>query len=167
MNWGKGKAILQERKKLMLYQGALYHHHTLAGELEEVLQCVVPMVHWLAAMNRYHWDAGHQGQQWILYLLQDCFWCSSMAMQWQKAIRNCEWCIQHEGTWAKAPMQPIIAIGPLELLHMDFTSIEMTMELDQPPNMVSILVFCDHFMKHIMAFVTPNQTAKTVAKFLW
>ena len=41
------------------------------------------------------------------------------------------------------------------------------MELDQPPNVVSILVFCDHFTKHIMAYVTPNQTAKTVAKFLW
>ena len=45
--------------------------------------------------------------------------------------------------------------------------IEMTMKLDQPPNVVNVLVFCDHFMKHIMAFVTPNQPAKTVAKFLW
>ena len=30
---------------LVLYQGALYHHHTLAGELEEVLQFVVPTAH--------------------------------------------------------------------------------------------------------------------------
>ena len=48
---------------------------------------------------------------------------------------------------------------------MDFTSIETTMELDQPQNMVNVLVFCDHFMKHIMAYMTPDQTAKTVAKF--
>ena len=41
------------------------------------------------------------------------------------------------------------------------------MELDQPPNVVSLLVFCDHFMKHVLAFVTPNQTVKTVAKFMW
>ena len=34
------------------------------------------------------------------------------------------------------------------------------MELDQSPNMVSILVFCNHFMKHIMAYVI-------AAKFLW
>ena len=46
-------------------------------------------------------------------------------------------------------------------------SIEMTVELDQPPNMVNVLVFCNHFMKHIMAYVTPDQTAKTVATFLW
>ena len=28
-------------------------------------------------------------------------------------------------------------------------------------------MFQDHFTKHIMAYVTPNQTAKTVAKFLY
>ena len=64
-------------------------------------------------------------------------------------------------------MQPIIATAPLELLHIDFTSTEVNMELDQLPNVVSILVFCDHFTKHIMAYVTPDQTAKAVAKFLW
>ena len=32
---------------------------------------------------------------------------------------------------------------------------------------MNILVFQDHFTKHIMAYVTPNQTAKTVAKFLY
>ena len=41
------------------------------------------------------------------------------------------------------------------------------MELDCPPYIVNVLVFCDHFMRHIMAYVTPDQTAKTVAKFLW
>ena len=60
-------------------------------------------------------------------------------------------------------MQPIIATAPLELLHIDFMSIETTMEFDQSPNMVNILVFCSHFTKHMMAYVTP----KTVAKFLW
>ena len=64
-------------------------------------------------------------------------------------------------------MQPIIATAPLELLHMDFTSIETTMELDQPPNMVSVLVFYNHFVKHVMAYVTPDQSAKTIAMFLW
>ena len=35
------------------------------------------------------------------------------------------------------------------------------------PNIVNVLVFCDHFAKHIMEYVTLDQTAKTVAKFLW
>ena len=61
----------------------------------------------------------------------------------------------------------MVVTTPLELLHVDFTSIETMMELDQPPSMVNLLVFCDHFKKHIMAYVTHNQTVKTVAKFLW
>ena len=138
-------AILWIEKKLILYQGALYHHHTPAGELEEVMWVVVPMAHWVAAMNGCHRDAGHKGQQQMLYLLHHQFWWPSMAMQMQKAISNHEWCIQHGGTCAKAPMQPIIATAPLELLHAYFTGIEMTMELDQPPIKVNILVFCNHF----------------------
>ena len=125
----EGRAILQEQRKLTFYQGALYHHYTLAGKLE-VLQFVVPTAHWIAAMNGCHWNAGHQGQQCTLYLLHDQFWWPRMAMQIQKAISSCKQCIQHEGTHAKVPLQPIIVTAPLELLHMDFTSIEMTMELD-------------------------------------
>ena len=79
MNTEERMAILQEQRKLMLYQGALYHCHTLAGKLEEVMQFIVPMAHWVAAMNRCHQDAGHQGLQQMLYLLQDHFCQPGMA----------------------------------------------------------------------------------------
>ena len=118
-------------------------------------------------MNGCHWYTGQQGQQWTLHLLHDQFWWSGMAAQMQKMINNCEWCIQHKGTCSKAPMWPIIVTAPLELLHIDFTNIDTTMELDQPLNVVNILVFCDHFTNHVMAYVTPDQTVKTVAMFLW
>ena len=64
-------------------------------------------------------------------------------------------------------MQLIIVTTPLDLLHFGFTSIEATMELDQSPNIVNLLVSWDHFMKHVMAYVTLNETVKTVIKFLW
>ena len=35
------------------------------------------------------------------------------------------------------------------------------------PQMWWAFVFCNYFMKHIIAYVTTNQTVKTVAKFLW
>ena len=166
-NTEEGKTILKKWKKLTLYQGALYHCDTPTHKLEELLQFVVPNTHWVAAMNGCHQDVGDQCQQWTLCLLHDWFWWPGMAAQMQKAISSCEQCIQHEGTCAKAPVQPLIVTAPLELLHIDFTSIETMMELDQPQNMVNVLVFFDHFTKYIMAYVTPNQTVKTVAKFLW
>ena len=161
------KAILWGWKKLTLYQRALYHQHTPAGELEEALQFVVPMAHWVTAMNGCYCDAGHQGQQLTLCLLHDHLWWPGIAAQMQKAISNCKGCIQHEGSHAKAPVQPFIVTASLEVLHADFTSIDTTMELDWSQNVVNLLVFCDLFTKHIMAYVTPNQTVKTVATFLW
>ena len=60
-----------------------------------------------------------------------------------------------------------MATAPLDLLHVDFTSIKTTLEPNQSPRVTNVLVFQDHFMKHVLAYVTPNQTAKTIAKFLY
>ena len=100
----EGMAIVRERKKFTLHQGALYQHHTLARELEEALWFVVPAAHRMVAMKGCHRDTGHQGLQQTLSLLQDWFWWPGMAMQMQKAISSCERCIQHKGTRIKAPL---------------------------------------------------------------
>ena len=60
-----------------------------------------------------------------------------------------------------------MATAPLDLLHADFTSIETTTELDQLPRVTNILVFQNHFTKHVLAYVTHDQTAKTITKFLY
>ena len=82
-------------------------------------------------------------------------------------IKACRCCLQYEGGTPKAPLCPILATTPLDLRHVDFTSIETMMELDQSPGVANILVFQDHFNKHVLAYVTPDQTAKTVTKFLY
>ena len=71
------------------------------------------------------------------------------------------------GAQSKAPLQAILVTSPFKLLHVDFTSIEMTMESDQHSHIVNVLAFCDHFTRHVMAYVTLDQTAKPVARFLW
>ena len=76
-------------------------------------------------------------------------------------------CLQHEGDLSKVPLHPIVATAPLDLLQIDFISIEMTMVLNEPPRVANILVFQDHFTKHIMVYVMPNQTAKMGTKFLY
>ena len=67
----------------------------------------------------------------------------------------------------KAPLCPIKVYVPLQLVHVDFTSIEPTMELNQPPSVKNVLVITDHFMRYSMAFVTKDQKAKTVAQILY
>ena len=85
----------------------------------------------------------------------------------QQAIRNCTHCLQHESSLPKAPLHPIVAAASLDLLHVHFTSIETTLEPNQSPRVANVLVFQDHFTKHMLAYVTPDQTAKTLAKFLY
>ena len=77
----EGMTIWRERKKFMLHQGALYHHHTPTREMEEALQFVVPMAYRVVAMNGCHRDVGHQGQWQTLSQLQDWFWWPGMVMQ--------------------------------------------------------------------------------------
>ena len=60
-----------------------------------------------------------------------------------------------------------MATAPLNLLHVDFTSIETTLEPNQLPRVSNVLVFQDHFTKRMLAYVTPDQTAKTITKFLY
>ena len=60
-----------------------------------------------------------------------------------------------------------MATAPLDLLHIDVTSTETTLELNQSPTVANILVLQDHFMQHVLAYVTSDQTAKTVTKYLY
>ena len=62
---------------------------------------------------------------------------------------------------------PIVATAPMDLLHVNFMSIETTMELDESPRIANVLDFQDHFTKYVLTYVTPNQTAKTITKFLY
>ena len=137
------------------------------GEHEDLLLFVVPKAHWAVALNGSHQDAGHQGCDHTLSLLQEHFWWPGMAKQMRQVIRACTCCLQYEGGISKAPLCPIVATTPLDLLHVVFTSIETTLELNQSPWVASILVFQDHFMKHMLAYITPDQTVKTIAKFLY
>ena len=90
-----------------------------------------------------------------------------MAMQMRQVIKACRHCVQYEGSTPKAPLCPIVATTPLDLLHIDFMSIKTMMELDKSPRVTNVLVFQDHFTKHVLVYVAPNQTVKTVTKFLY
>ena len=68
-------------------------------------------------------------------------------------IRGCQHCCAFEGVILKALLCPIRAYMPLELMHVDFMSIKMDMELNKPPGVKNVLVITDHFTRYAMAFV--------------
>ena len=133
----------------MIHQKALYQHSMPKVANENLLLFMVPKVYQVAALNQCHQDAGHRSHDCTLSLLQEHFWWPWMTSQIQQSIRTCTHCLQHEGGLPKAPLHPIMATAPLDLLHVDFTSIETTFEPNQSPRVANILVFQDHFTKHI------------------
>ena len=65
------------------------------------------------------------------------------------------------------PFMPHSGYFPLDLPHVDFTSIETMLEPNQTSRVANVLVFQDHFMKHVLAYMSPDQTVKTITKFLY
>ena len=64
-------------------------------------------------------------------------------------------------------MQPIICTEPLELVHIDYVGMEVTIATDKKPVVKNMLVVIDHFTRYVQAFVTKNHTARTTARVLY
>ena len=64
-------------------------------------------------------------------------------------------------------MVPMMVTAPLQLIHLNFTSFEMTTDLNESPKVEHVLVIVDHFMRYTRAYVTKDQKALTAAKTLY
>ena len=84
----EGQALLYQHQWLTLLQGVLYLKSLVEGGVKELLLFVVPKVHWVAALNGCHRDAGHQGQEQTLLLLKECFWWPGMPNQIKRMLKD-------------------------------------------------------------------------------
>lgn len=62
----------------------------------------------------------------------------------------------------RAPLKPITATSPLELIAIDFLHLEKSSR-----GYEYILVVMDHFTRYVQAYTTRNKSAKTVAQKLY
>ena len=134
----EGMAILRERKKFTLHQACPlsppYSCWQAAGGSSAVCS---PHGSYSSGHEQVPLrDVGHLGPNSEHY---PCCKTSFCGLAWQcrcqKVISGCEKCIQHEGARVKAPLKSILVTSPLELLHVDFTGIEMTTGTRLTPNM--------------------------------
>ena len=142
---------------------------TPPGDVTETKLFIIPKAYWRRAIDGCHWDASHQGQNRTLSLAAERFWWPNMPSEVRNAVKNCQKCIKHELNSSKELLHPIIVTTPLDLVHIDFTSIEVSRDdnLHTTPTIVPVLVITDHFTRHSMAFVMKDQKASTVTKKLY
>ena len=134
---------------------------------EGVLAFVIPVGQCCLALNGVHHDAGHMSQQQTLALTQERFWWPMMAEDCCAIVRGCPHCQAFEGEVPRAPLCLIQVYASLELVHLDYTSIESMMELNKSPMVKNVLMMTDHFMKYALEVVTKDQMAKMVAKVFY
>ena len=77
----EGQLVWRNCQNFMIHQKALYLCTTPKEESEDFLLFVVPRAHQIAALNGCHQDAGHQGHDHTLSLLQEHFWWPGMTSQ--------------------------------------------------------------------------------------
>ena len=152
----------------MIHQKALYLCSTPKGQNEDLLLFIVPKVHQVATLNRCHRDAGHQGSDHTAVPIAENI---LVARNDQSDVAINQDLVHTAYNMRAACPRPLYTLSwplpPWISLHVDFTSIETTLEQNKSPRVTNILVFQDHFTKHVLAYVTPNQAAKTIAKFLY
>ena len=83
------------------------------------------------------------------------------------AIQNCGRCKQFEAKSQLPEMEPILCTQPMELVHVDYIGMEVTVAAKEKPLVKNVLVVVDHFTHYVQAYVTKNHMAHTTARVLY
>ena len=160
------KQMYQYRSKLILRHGLLYRKYYDINLMEDRMQFVLPKKYHVEAMEACHDSVRHLGIERTLSLLRDRFYWSNMAKDVENYVKTCPHCLRFKKLPEKATLNPIKTSRPLELVHIDYLTIEAP-KTSRSQKDVNVLIVTDHFARYAQAFVTPNQKASTVAKTLW
>ena len=125
-------------------------------------QLVVPKLFRERALLGCHDDVGHQGILRTLSLLRERFYWPGMQEEATQHVLKCSRCLRRKTPPQVAPLQPILVTQPLELVHMDYLSLEPS-----KGNIENVLVITDHFTRYALAYPSKTQTAQATARILW
>ena len=155
------------QKDLMLQCNLLYLKVTPKRSNKDVLVFVVPGLKRQAVIDGCHHYLGYQGRDRLLSLLRERFWWPGIAQRMMLSICNCEKCRIFEAKPQIPPMEPILCTEPLDLVHIDYVSMEVTVGIKEKPVVKNVLVVEDHFTRYTQVYVTNNHTAHTTVWVLY
>lgn len=151
----------RESDRLVTKDGLLYRMKKGLSGVESH-QLVLPQIYRHKVMKALHDDLGHLGVERTLEHLRHRFYWPKMAQEVEQYVRNCGECVARKSSSPRAaPLHHITSSGPMDLVCIDFLSLEADSR-----GFSSILVVTDHFSRYAQAFPTKNQKAITVAKVL-
>ena len=152
----KVKQYLRQKGQLCLQGGVLYWYGSQARQDHNELQLVVPPLYRLEAMCGTHDDVGHLDLGRMLNILPNWFYWPNLEANATHHVCTCEWCLRFKSKQDKAELYLLLVTYPLELVHMDF----LTIENPHTGADMNILVITDHFTWYRKAVVTPTNLLK-------
>ena len=157
------KSLLRIRKGLKLVEDILYRksYSDNSSSKKVLWQLVVPKAHRSRALAGCHDDVGHEGRMRTLSLLRERFFWPGMHTEATKYLLKCTRCLRRKTPSQVAPLQPIHVTQPLELVHMDYLSLEPS-----KGNIENVLVITDHFTRYALAYPSKTQTASHSKNFV-
>ena len=145
--------MLCNRSRLLFYGGLLYRK-IFDGQLQEnEFQFMLPKSYWKQALEACHDNMGQLGTERTTFLLRDWFYWPSVLEDIEHHVKTCPRCIRFKTQPEKAELIPIIANRPLELVHIDYLTIEAPINSRSDED-INILVVTDHFTRYAQAYVT-------------
>ena len=154
------QSFLREKDKLVIVKGVLYRKRLCDNIIK--FQLVLPEEYRKAALQGCHDQVGHLGRDRTLELLRDRYFWPGMTKEASDYVAHCERCIRRKIPPNRAPLINISSSFPLELVCIDYLSLESC-----KGGIEDILVVTDHFTKYAQAYPTKGQQATTVAKVLY
>ena len=158
------KSLLRNKRSLKLVKDVLYRksYSDNSSSKKTLWKLVVPKSFREMALQGCHDDVGHQGILRTLSLLRERFYWPGMQEEATQHVSKCTRCLRRKTPSQVAPLQPILVTQPLELVHMDYLSLEPS-----KGNIENVLVITDHFTRYALTYPSKTQTAQATVRILW
>jgi transposase InsO family protein len=161
---GEGKEVrtmLRATHQLVFRDNVLYRQSVLGRKTFHRL--VVPLSLRATALRAIHDDLGHLGSERTVSLARSRFYWAYMEADIKVYCQQCRNCVMRKAANPRAaPMQSLESSGPMDLVCIDFLSLE-----PDRSGVHDVLVITDHFTRFARAVPTRNQTTRQVAEVLW
>ena len=161
------RAYCLREKDFVIRDYMLHVQTTPPGSNDTIPVFVVPVNRRQIAIDGCHRNAGHQGHDRTLSLMKERFWWPGMRTALFLVLQNCGRCKQFEAKGELPGMELIMCTQPMELVHMDYVGMEVTVAAKEKPVVKNVLVVVDHFTRSVQAYVMKNHTAYTTAWVLY
>ena len=155
--------LVHQWANIQVHGGVLYRQSHVPGCSEKVMQLLLPQLLNEEVLTALHNNHGHQGvERTTILIRQRCYW-PFMRRDIERWCRECQRCVVAKAVQPKLRtfMGSLLASRPLEILAIDFTTLEKSSDGKE-----NLLVVTDVFSKFTQAYPTVDQKATTVAQIL-